>query len=186
VECNSSVQLNGSASSDPDGDVLTYQWRLGSLVLGTDVMLSVTLPQGTHVVTLTVTDSHGVSVEDTVTVFVVDRTPPVILAASVTPDVLRPADRTMVPVEVTVRVQDNCDANVRSRIVSITSDEPVTGRGDNTQVDWRITGALTAVVRAEHSARSSGRVYTLTVACTDSSGNTSQTNLMVRVPVGRN
>ncbi len=69
------VTLDGSASSDPDGDPLTYAW---STPVGeaTGEMASVTLPVGTHVVTLRVTDDKDASDTDTVTVTVRDTTPP--------------------------------------------------------------------------------------------------------------
>lgn len=69
------VILDGSASSDPEGDPLTFAWStpVGDATVET---ASVTLPIGTHVVTLTVTDDKDASDTDTVTVTVEDTTPP--------------------------------------------------------------------------------------------------------------
>ena len=76
VECGSSVQLDGSGSSDANSDVLTYQWRNGETVLGTSPVLSVTLPRGTHTLTLVVKDTSGATDDDTVTITVNDTTEP--------------------------------------------------------------------------------------------------------------
>jgi hypothetical protein len=59
------VQFNGSGSSDPDGDPLTYSWDLngdGTYGDSTAVNPSFTYSTaGTYTVTLKVTDSHGAS-----------------------------------------------------------------------------------------------------------------------------
>ncbi|HWX21348.1 MAG TPA: HYR domain-containing protein [Candidatus Binatia bacterium] len=78
VDCAAQVTLDGSQSSDPDNDLLTFEWSLGGSVLGTNVTLATSLPLGTNVVTLTVTDSCGASSQATITVRVVDTTPPTI------------------------------------------------------------------------------------------------------------
>ncbi len=50
------VDLDGSGSSDPDGDNLTYAWSLNGNQIATGVNPEVTLPLGENVITLTVTD----------------------------------------------------------------------------------------------------------------------------------
>jgi len=56
----------------------------------------------------------------------------------------------------------------------------VTGPGDHTSPDWIITGDLTAKVRAERG-RDATRIYTITVVCTDASGNTAEATTTVTV-----
>jgi uncharacterized repeat protein (TIGR01451 family) len=84
IECgggSTSVTLDGSASSDPDGDTpLTYEWREGSNVLGTTATLNTSLAFGAHTITLKVTDPSGDFNEDTVNVNIVDTTDPSITA----------------------------------------------------------------------------------------------------------
>jgi hypothetical protein len=71
----STVQFNGSGSSDPDGDPLTYSWDLnGDGTYGDSTAISPSFTYSTagpYTVTLKVTDSHGgltVSAPVTITV----------------------------------------------------------------------------------------------------------------------
>ncbi|MHB0937108.1 MAG: HYR domain-containing protein [Armatimonadota bacterium] len=73
------VYLSGSASSDPDGDILAFEWKDGSsTVLGNTAGVAVERSVSTTAYTLTVTDEDGLTAADTVTVTVQDTTPPVI------------------------------------------------------------------------------------------------------------
>jgi hypothetical protein len=178
------VQFDGSGSFDYDGDPLTYVWA-GPFTGGTatGAMPSVQFSEVDSLeVQLTVSDGTA---EETcmASVTVVDTTPPVIEDVFATPNVLRPPNHKMRPVIVTVDATDMCDATPVCRIVSVTSDESDDGSGDGkTEPDWEITGDLSADLRAERSGEGDGRVYTLTVECTDASRNTSQGTVEVAVP----
>jgi len=89
----------------------------------------------------------------------------------------------MVPVVVSVAATDNCSGPVESRIIEVTSNEPVNGPDDgDTAPDWVITGPLTIDIRAERSGSGIGRVYTITVESGDQVGNVSTSTVMVQVP----
>jgi PKD domain len=62
--------LNGSASTDPEGDPLTYTWKEGTTVLGKGIVLKYVFATGIHVVTLVVEDPSGLQSTTQVTVTV--------------------------------------------------------------------------------------------------------------------
>lgn len=62
--------LDGSASTDPEHDDLTYEWKEGDTVRGSSASLQLTRTAGSHTFTLTVTDAYGKSDSQDVTVVV--------------------------------------------------------------------------------------------------------------------
>jgi len=175
ASCVAAVALNGSASSDPEGDPLTYSWT-GSFGTASGATPSVSLPAGTHVVTLTVRDARGASGTDTLVVAVRDATPPVVQSATASPAVLAPANNKLVPVTIAASATDGCGGSVRCRIVSVTSNEAIAAS------DWKITGDLTLNLRADRASKGQGRIYTITIECADASGNVATKTTTVTVP----
>jgi hypothetical protein len=89
----------------------------------------------------------------------------------------------MVPVSLTASVVDAVDQSPVTRIISVASNEPVSGTGGGDLApDWEITGALTLKLRGESSSKGSGRIYTITVESRDHSGNASNKTVTVSVP----
>ena len=74
------VTLDGSASSDADGAIVTYQWFLGNDLLGTGVSPTVVLPDGESFITLVVTDDDGNTASDGVVITVAAAPAPPVLA----------------------------------------------------------------------------------------------------------
>lgn len=182
------VTLDGSGSSDPDDDPLTYLWTYGSW--SSDLVNpTLTLPLGTHAITLEVSDGT-LTDTDTVDITVQDTTPPV-MEISEEQLVLWPPNHkyhTITIADFVISVTDNCDATVGIDdivITKVTSDEPedVKGNGDGKTVDdIVIVDSQTVDLRAERQGRGNGRVYTIYFEVTDASGNTATGLVTVWVP----
>ncbi len=181
--------------SDADGDALTIVWSLNGTVVQTNalpagapgasanVSFTASLPLGTNIVAVSVSDTSTNVTSCSATVIVVDTTPPVIVRSSATPNSLWPPNHKYVDVKVSALVQDTCSTTTW-KIVSIKSSEPINGLGDgDTAPDWQITGDHTAKLRAERSGKGNGRTYTITIVGKDTSGNESTpATVTVKVP----
>jgi hypothetical protein len=102
--------------------------------------------------------------------------PPAITQITATPNILWPPNNKAVPVSVAVLVSDDSDPAPACRITGVTSNEPVGASA------WQMTRALALDLRAERFGQGSGRIYTLTVTCTNSSDLSSTTTVAVTVP----
>jgi uncharacterized repeat protein (TIGR01451 family) len=112
--------------------------------------------------------------------------PPTISGATADPSVLWPPNHKMVNVTVSYDVTDNCPLPPGSCTLSVTSDEPVNGKGDgNTSPDWIVLDDHHVLLRAEREGNGDGRIYTITITCTDSGGNSSSEDVIVTVPHDR-
>ena len=82
VECGTpagtDVTLDGTGSSDPDDDDLTYAWSENGQPLATGPTPTVTLSPGTHTIDLVVNDGLVDSPPDQVQIQITDTSPPVI------------------------------------------------------------------------------------------------------------
>jgi len=137
---------------------------------------------GTTTVRATATDGSGNTATCSFTVTVNDVEPPVIHDLLVTPPILWPPNHHMKNVDVNYTSTDNCPGPITCHITVI-SDEPENGTGDgDTAPDWELTDDHHIKLRAERAGNGDGRVYTVTVTCTDQYGNSSSGNKKVLVP----
>jgi Bacterial Ig-like domain (group 3)/PKD domain/Calx-beta domain len=114
----------------------------------------------------------------------VDPTPPAINGLAADPASLWPKNHKMRDVTINYTATDGC-SGVNCQITNIASNEPINGTGDgDTSPDWEFVDEHHVRLRAESAGGSNGRIYTITVTCTDAAGNT--TTKTVEVHVGHN
>jgi hypothetical protein len=183
------VTLDGSGSSDPDDDALSYTWKEGSTILGTEEMITVPLTPGTHTIILTVDDGNGeTDIDEVVVTIDADTEAPDITVATEVLGMWPPNHKyqTFTLADFAVSVSDNCEcADLEATIVCVTSDEPddAKGGGDGkTTNDIVIVNDHTVKLRAERAGNGDGRVYTITISATDCAGLTGTTTCEVIVP----
>jgi uncharacterized repeat protein (TIGR01451 family) len=112
--------------------------------------------------------------------------PPVISGVAADPSVLWPPNHKLVNVTVNYTVTDNCPLPPGSCTLSVTSNEPINGTGDgNTSPDWIVLDDHHVLLRAERAGNGNGRMYTITITCIDSGGNSSSESVTVTVPHDR-
>ena len=195
ASCTGAVTLDGTASSDVDdpNSTLVYIWKEGSTVIATGPNPTVVLPVGVHTITLTVTDPHGASSQDTVVITVVDDSLPVITLTNQSYS-LWPPNHQYVNFNIgnfVASASDACDPTVDISdvvIAKVTSDEKENGNGDgNTLNDITIAADCKSVqLRSERDGSSNGRVYTIFFSVRDTAGNTTTASTKVIVPKNYN
>jgi hypothetical protein len=186
TSCSATVSLDGSASSDPDGDALEFLWTAPDGTVVNGEAPEIDLPLGENVLTLAVGDGFGGSATDEVTITVEDTSPPTIISLVPSPSILWPPDHTMRAVSVAVQAEDNCTPEPPCALAEVSSNEPVTGRGTGaTKPDWEIIGPSALSLRAERSGKGDGRMYSLVLSCEDDYANVARSSTLVEVPHDR-
>jgi hypothetical protein len=177
------VQLDGSGSSDPDGDPLSYGWEIITRPAGSEAVLSdpaLVHPTfsadtaGTYVVQLTVSDGTVDSAPDQVT----------ITAQTPCPSIAEiwPPNHKMVDIDILGLSAPDGDP-MTVTVTRITQDEPVDDAGDgHFEPDGGGIGAAAAQVRAERSGLGNGRVYTIAFTADDGQGRELAGSVTVCVP----
>ncbi|HEY3135127.1 MAG TPA: PKD domain-containing protein [Blastocatellia bacterium] len=186
------VRLDGSASTDPDGDALTYAWiqtRGPGVTLSDahDATPTFTAPPvgpggATLAFQLVVSDGAASSRPDEVIVTVQHvNHPPRCDLARASQAVLWPPNHKLIPVSIT-GVTDPDNDQVTINVTAVTQDEPVNGLGDgDTSPDAVLQGG-NALLRAERTGTGNGRIYAIHFMAGDSLGGTCTGTLTVGVP----
>lgn len=114
-----------------------------------------------------------------------DTQAPALSDPSASPAMLWPPNHQMRDVTVNYTSSDNCPGH--NCALSVSSNEPVEGTGDgDTAPDWQIIDNQHVRLRAERAASGNGRIYTITITCTDAAGNatTKSTTVVVAHNIG--
>lgn len=192
VDVGAGVQLNGSESSDPDGDALSYTWVQVSgpsvtLDLADPAHPSFTAPSVTEltdlVFELVVNDGILPSLPDQVKVSVLPTSsPPECRRAKVEPKVLWPPNHKLKEIQIKVRDGSGRGDVERITVLGVTQDEPTHGLGDgDTPVDAVIRHKKLSL-RAERDGDGNGRVYEVNFQAENRRGEVCVGKVRVCVP----
>ena len=176
------VTLDGTVSSDPDGDPFTCAWTQvsGPAVALSDPALcapSFSAPPvdpggDTLILRLVVSDSQLASLPDDVTISVQNlNDPPACALAQASITTLWPPNHKLVSVRIT-GVSDPENNQVTIAITGVTQDEPVNGLGDGDTSPDAVLQGSTVLLRAERSGAGNGRVYSVQFTADDGQGGT--------------
>ena len=197
VECTSPagarITLDGSATSDPEGNIVSFTWHRGVAFESPTVTVDPSLPTavvqrpiGVETFSLRAVDAFGAIGQDQATVSVVDTAAPTLGRIELVTDCLWAPNHTLhlfrLGHEISANATDTCDVSPAIRIADVSSNQPVHMTGDgHTAPDIRFgTGAV--CLRAERRGDDPGaREYTVTLEAVDASMNQDNVDVVIRV-----
>jgi hypothetical protein len=191
VECagpTTPVTLDGSLSSDPDGNSITFEW-IAQGVAFDDVKAPVTVghfPRGKHAVVLKVSDGFAPAT-DIVEIDIVDTTPPD-LCVTLDPNVLWPPNHKYIDVHATVAADD---ASGDPSTVVLTAITTAAAEGSGAAQPPFILDAEYGTfdthfrLLAERAGNEEDREYEVQYLAMDRSSNLTVNTVRIRVPHDR-
>lgn len=138
-------------------------------------------PVGSTANTFVLTNKEGNTATCTFFVYVFEFEPPVIVGLSDFFEPLWPANHKMVNVPIKYTTYDNCGKPHCELYVYSNEPENETGDGDKSP-DWEIVDEHNVLLRAERSAKGTGREYYIYIVCYDDSWNYAVQQIVVSVP----
>jgi hypothetical protein len=189
LECTNVANATLEATvQDPHANALEVTWEVdgspaqtnlirAGLFAASTVTLSRTFSSGDHEVLISASNGKTAPTTCLTSIHVGDSTPPMISGISADPSFIWPPDHRMVPVHITVVVDDNCGA-AACRIASVWTNQI---NPPGSKPDWEIDG-LGVNLRADRQGSASDRIYRIIVECEDIIGNKSQQEVDITVP----
>jgi outer membrane autotransporter protein len=163
-QAGETISLNGTASSDADGTIVSYEWLVGqSTVLASGALANVRLPDGPQQLTLRVTDDAGGVATDSVTITVGTPAPTVGPIANAGGDRLV-ADTDSIPGE-TVMLDGSASRSLDSVIATY---------------EWMLDDQVLSTAATANVRLPDGESF-ITLLVTDAMGNTSSDAVLISV-----
>ena len=160
AEVGEAITYDATASSDPDGEIVSYLWEFGDGSTRTDVAGTYAYATaGTYTVSVTITDDRGATAEGSTTIEIVDvaNQPPVaVIAASAT------------------------DAEVNEAI-TFDGSQSTDADGNIVSYQWNFGDGVEGINAVETYAYSAPGIYSVTLNVTDDDDATGQTAIQVNV-----
>jgi hypothetical protein len=167
-EADGTIRLDGSSSSDPEDDDLTFTWTSNqSGILGYEPIVHVGLPVGNHLITLHVDDGQGHNVSDQVRIAMVKPIPP---EERVHIDVLTPHPGALLSGEFVISGTASYERGTIAS-VEVAMDDGGWWPADGT-TSWSLTLDTTIFIDG---------IHTLTIRATTSDGVSRSEDLLVEI-----
>ena len=173
VQCPKRVVLDGSASSDLDGNIAVYSWLRGSRAgnkVGVEKVSQIEQRPGKETYVLRVIDTRGQTDEDSTEVTVIDTRAPQV-SCGVRVPVLSSANRSMADVGLSGAARDACEGALPVKVDVFSDEDDSAVSRDNLSPDAQNIALGSLQLRQERRSDGDGRVYLIRVAASDSSGN---------------
>lgn len=173
-------------ATDPDGSVVSWtasaaDTKDGNVPVTCTPASPALLPLGRHTVECTASDAAGNEATASFVVTVEDTTAPAIDTIVPSTQVLWPPNHKLVDVAFEYHATDLVSSPTCR--LAVVSNESVDAVGDgHTTPDWVILSETMLQLRAERAGTGSGRMYSVTVTCSDEAGNTSAAATSISVP----
>jgi hypothetical protein len=177
VECSLVCPADIVRSNDPGvcGSVVNYAAR--KVAPGCKQPICTPPPGSLFPIGATVVScNRGLASECVFTVTVRDTQPPAITNVSAVPSIL-PFDNGLKDVAIKYDISGGCSGDTTCSL-TVSSNETATARRGK-DVDWIVTDAHRVRLRPGRSNGKNSRIYTITIACANSSGNTSTKSVTV-------